>query len=249
MHVLVAVKRVIDALVKVRVKADGSGVETDNVKMGLNPFCEIAVEEAVRMKEAGIATQVTVVSIGDQSVQETLRQALALGADHAFWVQAQKVLEPLNIARILAKVVQRIQPQLVLLGKQSIDGDNNQTGQMLAGLLDWPQATFVSRIQMEQAAATVVREVDGGLQTLRLPLPAVITTDLRLNTPRYPSLPNIMQSKRKPLELLTLTDLGVELQAHQRILKMMTPQTKRTCQQMNTVEELVNKLKNEAKVI
>src|SRR6266568_2247821 len=202
MKILVAVKRVVDFNVKVRVKADGSGVETTNVKMSMNPFDEIAVEEAIRLKEAGTATEIVAVSCGAQACQETLRTALALGADRAILVESDVELQPLAVAKLLKAVVDKELPQLVILGKQAIDDDANQVGQMLAALLDWPQATFASKVEIADGAATVTREIDGGLETLRMKLPAVITTDLRLNEPRYATLPNIMKAKKKPLETL-----------------------------------------------
>ncbi|QIR14084.1 electron transfer flavoprotein subunit beta/FixA family protein [Shewanella aestuarii] len=249
MKILVPVKRVVDANVKVRVKADNSNVDTANLKMALNPFCEIAVEEAVRLKEAGIATEVVVVSIGAKVVQEQLRTAMALGADRAIHVETDEDLVPLSIAKLLNAVQQKEQAQIVLFGKQSIDGDNNQTGQMLAALADLPQATFASEVKVEGESITVTREIDGGLQTLKMPLPAVVTVDLRLNEPRYASLPNIMKAKRKPLETLAVADLGVTLKAHQTVLKVTPPAERQAGIMVSSVEELVEKLRNEAKVI
>jgi electron transfer flavoprotein beta subunit len=249
MKILVPVKRVVDANVKVRVKADNSNVDTANLKMALNPFCEIAVEEAVRLKEAGIATEVVVVSIGAKVVQEQLRTAMALGADRAIHIETDEELVPLSIAKLLNALQQKEQAQMVLFGKQSIDGDNNQTGQMLAALADLPQATFASEITVEGESITVTREIDGGLQTLKMPLPAIVTVDLRLNEPRYASLPNIMKAKRKPLETLAVADLGVTLKAHQTVLKVAPPAERKAGIMVSSVEELVEKLKNEAKVI
>ncbi|QDE30584.1 MULTISPECIES: electron transfer flavoprotein subunit beta/FixA family protein [Shewanella] len=249
MKVLVPVKRVVDANVKVRVKADNTSVETTNLKMALNPFCEIAIEEAVRLKEAGIATEVVVVSVGAKVVQEQLRTAMALGADRAIHIETDEDLVPLSIAKLLKAVQEKEQAQLILFGKQSIDGDNNQTGQMLAALTDMPQATFASEVKVDGDTVTVTREIDGGLQTLKMPLPAIVTVDLRLNEPRYASLPNIMKAKRKPLETLTISDLGVSLKAHQTVLKVTPPVDRKAGIMVSSVEELVEKLKNEAKVI
>jgi len=249
MKVLVPVKRVVDANVKVRVKADHSNVDTANLKMALNPFCEIAVEEAVRLKEAGIATEVVVVSVGSKAVQEQLRTAMALGADRAIHIETDEELVPLSIAKLLLAVQQKEQAQLVVFGKQSIDGDNNQTGQMLAALADMPQATFASEVKVEGDNIVVTREIDGGLQTLTMPLPAVVTVDLRLNEPRYASLPNIMKAKRKPLDVHSVTDLAVTLKAHQTVLKVTPPAERQAGIMVSSVEELVEKLKNEAKVI
>ena len=249
MKILVAVKRVIDANVKARVKADGSGVETANVKMAMNPFCEIAVEEAVRLKEKGAASEIIVVSAGPATSQETLRTALALGADRAIHIEEASDLEPLAVAKLLKAIVEKEQPQLVLLGKQSIDGDNNQTGQMLAGLLGWPQGTFLSKVAIEDGKATVVREIDGGLETLKLDLPAVITTDLRLNEPRFASLPNIMKAKQKKLDNLSVADLGVDIVPRVKTLKVEPPAARQAGVKVASVQELVNKLRNEAKVI
>lgn len=249
MKVLVPVKRVVDANVKVRVKADNTSVDTANLKMALNPFCEIAVEEAVRLKEAGSVTEVVVVSIGTKAVQEQLRTAMALGADRAIHIETDEELVPLSIAKLLLAVQQKEQAELVIVGKQSIDGDNNQTGQMLAALAGMPQATFASELKLEANSATVTREVDGGLQTLTMPLPAVVTVDLRLNEPRYASLPNIMKAKRKPLDVMTITDLGVSLKAHQKVLKVTPPSERKAGIMVASVEELIEKLKTEAKVI
>ncbi|MBY6018185.1 electron transfer flavoprotein subunit beta/FixA family protein [Halomonas denitrificans] len=249
MKILVPVKRVVDANVKVRVKADESAVELANLKMALNPFCEIAVEEAVRLKEQGKASEVVVVCIGPKAAQEQLRTAMALGADRAIQVETEQELVPLSIAKLLNAIVQKEQPELVLLGKQSIDGDNNQTGQMLAALMGAGQATFASEVSVVDGGVQVVREIDGGLQTVSLKLPAVITADLRLNEPRYASLPNIMKAKRKPLEVVSIDDLGVALGEHQKVLKVAAPSERQAGVMVGSVEELVDKLKNEAKVV
>jgi electron transfer flavoprotein beta subunit len=249
MKVLVAVKRVIDANVKVRVKADGTGVETANVKMAMNPFCEIAVEEAIRMKEAGKATEIVAVSCGGAQAQETIRTALAMGADRGIHVQTDAELQPLAVAKLLKAVAAKEQPQIVLLGKQAVDDDCNQTGQMLAGLLGWPQATFASKIVPDGGAATVTREVDAGLETISLKLPAVMTTDLRLNEPRYASLPNIMKAKKKPIEALTPDALGVDVAPRLKVLKVAEPPKRKSGIKVKSVAELVDKLRNEAKVI
>ncbi|MGF1695212.1 electron transfer flavoprotein subunit beta/FixA family protein [Vibrio lamellibrachiae] len=259
MKVLVAIKRVVDPYVKVRVKQDGSGVETNNVKMTMNPFCEIAVEEAVRLKESDAADEVIVVSIGDNTCQEQLRTALALGADRAIHVDTtdvytpgidnQKPIEPLTVAKVLHAIVTKNLCELVLLGKQSIDSDNNQVAQMLAALMDSPQATFASKLEIESDNAVVTREIDGGLEILKVKLPAVISTDLRLNEPRYASLPNIMKAKRKPLDILTLNDLCIEAVSHQEILEVFKPTVREAGVMVESVSELVDKLKNVAKVI
>lgn len=249
MKVLVAVKRVVDFNVKVRVKADQSGVETANVKMAMNPFDEIAVEEAVRMKEAGQAQEIVVVSMGPASVQETLRSALALGADRAILIQTDQELQPLAVAKLLKAMVEKESPQLILLGKQAIDDDSNQTGQMLAALLDWPQATFASKIVLGDNQAVVTREIDGGLETLEVKLPAIITTDLRLNQPRYASLPNIMKAKQKPLINIAAEQLGVDIAPHLKTIKVEPPPLRRGGIKVESVIELVDKLHNEAKVI
>lgn len=249
MKILVAIKRVIDANVKVRVKADNTGVETANVKMSMNPFCEIAVEEAVRLKEQGVASEVIVVSIGNQQSQESLRTALALGADRAILVKSDDAIEPLAVAKVLKNLVDKEQPEMVLLGKQSIDGDNNQTGQMLGALLGWGQGTFASKVEVADGKAQVTREIDGGLQTLDVKLPAIITTDLRLNEPRFASLPNIMKAKRKPLEELAIGDLDVDVAPRTETLKVENPPARKEGIKVETVAELVDKLKNEAKVI
>jgi electron transfer flavoprotein beta subunit len=249
MKVLVTVKRVIDYNVKVRVKSDNSDVDLNNVKMAMNPFCEIAVEEAVRLKEAGVATEVVAVSLGSKACQEQLRTALALGADRAIHVESDDVLESLTVAKLLKKVIDDEQPGLVIMGKQSIDTDNNQTGQMLAALTGFGQGTFASEVKVEGDSAQVTREVDGGLQTVALKLPAIVTTDLRLNEPRYASLPNIMKAKKKPLDVKTPADLGVEIKAHTQLVKVAPPAERQAGIKVSSVEELVEKLKNEAKVI
>ena len=249
MKVLVPVKRVIDAYVKVRVKADGSGVETANVKMSMNPFCEIAVEEAVRLKEAGIASEIVAVSCGVQQSQETIRTALAMGADRGILVTSDQPLEPLGIAKLLKAIVDKEQPEMVILGKQAVDNDNNQTGQMLAALLGWPQGTFASKIERQDGELKVTREIDGGLETLTLKLPAVVTADLRLNEPRYASLPNIMKAKKKPLETMTPEDLGVDVTPRLTTVKVTEPPARQAGVKVADVSELVSKLKNEAKVI
>jgi len=249
MKVLVTVKRVIDYNVKVRVKSDNTDVDLANVKMALNPFCEIAIEEAVRLKEAGTASEVVVVSIGPKTCQEQIRTALALGADRGIQIETEEMPESLSVAKLLAKVVDEEQPGLVIMGKQAIDSDNNQTGQMLAALLDMPQGTFASEVKVDGDKVNVTREVDGGLQTVALNLPAIVTTDLRLNEPRYASLPNIMKAKRKPLDVKTPADLGVELKAHTTLLKVTPPAERQAGIKVSSVDELVEKLKNEAKVI
>jgi len=255
MKVLVPVKRVIDSNVKARVKADQTGVDLANVKMSMNPFDEIAVEEAVRLKEgkehhaAGTATEIVVVSIGVTQAQETIRTALAMGADRGVLVQSDTDLEPLAVAKVLKAVVDEEKPDLVLLGKQSIDGDNNAVGQMLAALLDWPQATFAGKLAIEGGKAVVTREVDGGLQTVSAELPAVVSVDLRLNTPRYASLPNIMKAKKKPLETLTPDALGVSTASTVKTIKVEAPAARGAGIKVKSVAELVEKLKTEAKVI
>ena len=249
MKALVAVKRVVDYNVKVRAKADGSDVELNNVKMAINPFCEIAVEEAVRLKEAGTVEEVVVVSIGEKSCQEQIRTALALGADRGIHVEVDGRVEPLEVAKLLKGVVDQEQPSLVILGKQSIDGDNNQTGQMLGALANMGQGTFASEIKIDGDTIAVTREVDGGLQTLKLNLPAIVTTDLRLNEPRYASLPNIMKAKKKQLDVTTPADLGVELMSHVVQLGVAPPPERAAGIKVEDVAQLVDKLKNEAKVI
>jgi electron transfer flavoprotein beta subunit len=249
MKVLVPVKRVVDYNVKVRVKSDGSGVETANVKMSMNPFDEIAVEEAIRLKEAGVVKEIVAVSIGTSACQETLRTALALGADRAILVETTVETQPLAVARLLEKIAAREEPELVIMGKQAIDDDSNQTGQMLAALLGWSQATFASKLSVEGERALVTREVDGGLETLSVKLPAVITTDLRLNEPRYVTLPNIMKAKKKQMDTLTPETLGVDVSSRLTTLKVSEPEGRSAGQRVKTVDELVDKLKNEAKVI
>lgn len=249
MKILVPVKRVVDFNVKIRVKSDGSGVDLANVKMSMNPFDEIAVEEAVRLKEKGIATEVVAVSCGVAQCQETLRTALALGADRAILVETGETLEPLAVAKLLKALVDKEQPALVILGKQAIDDDCNQTGQMLAALANLPQATFASKVDIADGVATVTREVDGGLETISVKLPAVITTDLRLNEPRYATLPNIMKAKKKPLETLKPADLGVDVTPHVKTLKVTEPPKRGAGVRVPDVATLVTKLRNEAKVI
>lgn len=249
MKVLVAVKRVVDYNVKVRPKADGSDVDLANVKMALNPFCEIAVEEAVRLKEKGVASEVVVVSAGGKACQEQIRTALALGADRGVHVETDVELQPLAIAKLLKAVADKEAARLVILGKQSIDGDNNQTGQMLAALAGMAQGTFASEITVDGDNLQVIREVDGGLQTLTLKLPVVITTDLRLNEPRYASLPNIMKAKKKPLDVLTPEALGVDVSPRIKLIKVEPPAERKAGIKVESVEQLVDKLKNEAKVI
>ena len=249
MKILVPVKRVIDYNVKVRVKADQSGVDLANVKMALNPFCEIAVEEAIRLKEAGVATEVVVVSIGPALAQEQLRTALALGADRAVLLETDQPLESLQVAKLLAKVVATEQPQLVILGKQAIDSDNNQTAQMLAALTGMGQGTFASKVVVADGKVNVTREIDGGLQTVALNLPAVVSTDLRLNEPRYASLPNIMKAKKKPLDVIAADSLGVSLHSQVKVLKVMAPATRQAGVKVDSVDTLIDKLKHEAKVI
>ena len=249
MKILVPVKRVIDAYVSIRVKSDGSGVDTNNVKMSLNPFCEIALEEAIRLKEAGTASEVVLVSVGSADIDTVIRSGLAMGADRAVRVDADNDLEPLAIAKILKHVVEKEEAGLVITGKQSIDGDNNQTGQMLGALAGLPQGTFASVVKAEDGKLNVTREVDGGLQTVSLNLPAIVTTDLRLNEPRYASLPNIMKAKKKPLDVVTPADLGVEVTSHLTLVKVEPPPERSAGIKVASVEELVDKLKNEAKVI
>ena len=249
MKVLTCVKRVVDFNVKVRVKPDASGVETTNVKMSMNPFDEIAVEEAVRLKEKGVASEIVAVSCGPVACQETLRTALALGADRAVLVQADADLQPLAVAKLLAALVRKEAPQLVILGKQAIDDDANQTGQMIAALLDWPQATFASKLDIADGKATVKREIDGGLETVEVTLPAVVTTDLRLNEPRYATLPNIMKAKKKPLETLTPEGLGIDVAPRLKMLKVVEPAKRKGGGRVADVKELVAKLRTEAKVL
>ena len=249
MKILVPIKRVVDYNVKVRPKADESGVDLNNVKMAINPFCEIAVEEAVRLKEAGSATEIIAVTVGAENAQEQLRTALALGADRAILVETDLEVEPLGISKVLKAVVEKESPNLIIMGKQAIDGDNNQTGQMLAALMNYPQATFASELKIEGEKAVVTREVDGGLQTISINLPAVITSDLRLNEPRYASLPNIMKAKQKPLEVIKSDDLGVDLNPRISTLKVSPPPEREAGIIVESVDQLVEKLKNEAKVI
>ena len=249
MKVLVAVKRVVDYNVKVRAKGDGTGVDLNNVKMSINPFCEIAVEEAVRLKEKGVATEVIAVSLGDKAAQEQIRTALALGADRGIMVETAEELQPLAVAKLLQAVVAKEGADLVIVGKQSIDGDNNQTGQMLAALAGMSQGTFASELVIENGTARVTREIDGGLQTIELKLPAVVTTDLRLNEPRYASLPNIMKAKKKQLDTVTPADLGVDVAPRMRVLKVEPPPERKAGIKVGSVAELVEKLRNEAKVI
>ena len=249
MKVLVSVKRVVDYNVKVRVKSDGTGVETANVKMSMNPFDEIAVEEAVRLKEAGVATEIVVVSCGVQACQETLRTALAIGADRAILVETDAELQPLAVAKLLKSICVKEAPQIVILGKQAIDDDSNQTGQMLAALLGWSQATFASKLLVQKDKATVTREVDGGLETLSLKLPAVVTTDLRLNEPRYVTLPNIMKAKKKAMETLKPDALGVDVVPRLQTLKVVEPAKRKAGVKVPDAKSLVDKLRNEAKVI
>ena len=249
MKILTPVKRVLDYNVKARVKADQSGVDLANVKMSMNPFDEIAVEEAVRLKEKGIATEVVAVSIGVQQCQETLRTALAMGADRAILIVTDQDLEPLNAAKVLQKIVEETGPDVVLMGKQAIDGDNGATGQMLAALMGWPQATFASKVEITSGKATVTREIDGGLETLEIELPGVITTDLRLNEPRYASLPNIMKARTKPMETRQLADLGLDLAPHLKVLKVAEPAKRQAGIKVESAAELVSKLKTEAGVL
>jgi len=249
MKILVSVKRVVDFNVKVRVKGDGSGVETANVKMSMNPFDEIAVEEAVRLKEAGAASEIVVVSCGVQACQETLRTALAIGADRAILVQTDVELQPLAVAKLLKALADKEKPSLVILGKQAIDDDSNQTGQMLAALLRWPQATFASKLKMGEGKAEVTREVDGGLETISIRLPAVVTTDLRLNEPRYVTLPNIMKAKKKTLETLKPEALGVDVSPRLSTLKVVEPSKRKSGVKVPDAKALVDKLRNDAKVL
>ena len=249
MKIVVPIKRVVDYNVKVRPLGDQSDVDLNNVKMSMNPFCEIAIEEAVRLKEAGTATEVIAVTVGKTDSQEQLRTALALGADRAILIECEELLEPLSIAKALSKVIQEEDPKLVILGKQAIDGDNNQTGQMLAGLLNYAQATFASKVIIEDDAAVVTREIDGGLQTIKIKLPAIVTTDLRLNEPRYASLPNIMKAKKKELDIRSIGDLGIDASSRTELLCVELPPERQAGIKVESVEELLNKLKTEAKVI
>ena len=249
MKILVPVKRVVDYNVKVRAKADESGPDLSNAKMAINPFCEIAIEEAVRLKEAGKAEEVIAVSVGTSASQEQLRTSLALGADRAILVETEIEVEPLGVAKILKEVVNKENPDLIILGKQAIDDDSNQTGQMLASLLGIAQGTFASEVNISEGSVEVTREIDGGLQTVNLNLPAIVTTDLRLNEPRYASLPNIMKAKKKPLETITTDDLGVDASPRLTTLKVANPPEREAGVKVESVDELVDKLKNEAKVI
>jgi|TARA_B110000858_G_C17755555_1_gene451894 electron transfer flavoprotein beta subunit len=249
MKILVPVKRVVDYNVKVRPKSDESGVDLNNVKMSLNPFCEIAIEEAVKLKEAGKAEEIIAVTVGTAASQEQLRTTLALGADRAILIETDIDVEPLGISKLLKAIVEKESPDLIILGKQAIDGDNNQTGQMLGALLGYPQATFASEVNLEGDKAVVTREVDGGLQTLSINMPAIITTDLRLNEPRYASLPNIMKAKSKPLDVIPAEDLGVDITPRMTTLKVSLPPQREAGVMVETVDDLLDKLKNEAKVI
>jgi electron transfer flavoprotein beta subunit len=249
MKILVGVKRVVDAYVRVRVKADGSGVDLDNAKMAINPFCEIAVEEAIRMKEAGVADEVVAVSIGPKTAQEQLRTALALGSDRGILVETDAEVQPLAVAKILKALMEKEQADLIILGKQSIDSDNNQVGQMLAALTNLPQGTFASKAEMKDGKIQITREIDGGEQTVLLDLPAIITTDLRLNEPRYASLPNIMKAKKKPIDTLTPDELSIDISSKLKTLSVAPPPERSAGVKVESIEELVNKLKTEAKVI
>ena len=249
MKILVPIKRVVDYNVKVRPKADESGVDLNNVKMAINPFCEIAVEEAVRLKESGSAEEIIAVTVGASNAQEQLRTALALGADKAILIETDLEAQPLAIAKALKSIVEKESPDLVIMGKQAIDGDNNQTGQMLAALLGYPQATFASELKISDRKAEVTREVDGGLQTILIDLPAIVTSDLRLNEPRYASLPNIMKAKQKPLEVINAEEIGVDMNPRISTIKVSPPPEREAGIIVESVEELVEKLKNEAKVI
>ena len=249
MKILVPIKRVVDYNVKVRPMADNSDVDLNNAKMSVNPFCEIALEEAVRIKEAGNAEEVIAVTVGKTQSHEQLRTALALGADRAILVESDSLLEPLAISKVLKKLVEEEQPDLIILGKQAIDGDNNQTGQMLAAMLDYPQATNASEVSLDENNVTVTREIDGGLQTLKLSKPAIVTTDLRLNEPRYASLPNIMKAKKKELNIMSIADLGVDVNPRTELLSVELPPSRDAGIIVESVEDLVDKLKNEAKVI
>lgn len=249
MRCLVAIKRVVDPYVHVRVKSDGSGVDIDNVKMAMNPFDEIAVEEAVCLKEKGVVSEVKVLSIGGEKCQEILRQSLAIGADSATLIRCEQNLSPLHVAKIIAKFADTYKPEIVILGKQSIDGDNNQTGQMLSALLDCGQATFVSRVDLQDKKVVVDREVDEGIETIELDLPVVITTDLRLNEPRYATLPNVMKAKSKPLEVINIEDFDLSLESKLEMLEVSAPEVRTKGEMVADVSELIDKLKNEAKVI
>ena len=249
MKILVPIKRVVDYNVKVRPLSDNSNVDLNNVKMAVNPFCEIALEEAVRLKESGKATEVVAISVGKSDSQEQLRTALALGADRATLIETDAILEPLAISKVLQKVVEDEKPDLIILGKQAIDGDNNQTGQMLAALLDYPQATNASEVVINDSSVSVTREIDGGLQTLELTIPAIITTDLRLNEPRYASLPNIMKAKKKELNIMPASDMDIDINSRTELLSVELPPSRDAGIMVETIDDLVDKLKNEAKVI
>ena len=249
MKILVPIKRVVDYNVKVRPLSDNSNVDLNNVKMAVNPFCEIALEEAVRIKESGKATEVIAISVGKTDSQEQLRTALALGADRATLIETESLLEPLAIAKVLQQIINDEKPDLVILGKQAIDGDNNQTGQMLGALLDYPQATNASEIDLNDSTVNVTREIDGGLQTLELTLPAIVTTDLRLNEPRYASLPNIMKAKKKELNIISVSEMGIDVNSRTELLSVELPPTREAGVVVETIDDLVDKLKNEAKVI
>ena len=249
MKVVVPVKRVIDANIKVRVKADRSGVELNNVKMAMNPFCEIAVEESIRMKESGAAEEIVVVAAGPQQSQETIRTALAMGADRGILIQTDVPLEPLAVSKLLKSVIEREQPGLVMMGKQAVDNDNNQTGQMLSAMLNWSLGTFVSNIEIKDDSFEVVREVDGGLETVSLSKPSVITVDLRLNEPRYASLPNIMKARRKPIETLTPDELGVDVTPRVEVVEVNEPPNRQAGIKVSSAAELIEKLRDEAKVL
>ena len=248
MKILVPIKRVVDYNVKVRPLSDNSNVDLNNVKMAVNPFCEIALEEAVKLKESGQASEVVAISVGKTESQEQLRTALALGADRAILVETDELLEPLAIAKVLKKIVDDEKPELIILGKQAIDGDNNQTGQMLGALLDYPQATNASEVSISDSSITVTREIDGGLQTLELKIPSIVTTDLRLNEPRYASLPNIMKAKKKELNVIPVVDLGLDLSSRTELLSVELPPSREAGIMVETVDDLIDKLKNEAKV-
>ena len=249
MKILVSVKRVVDYNVKIKIKSDNSGVDLENIKMAMNPFDEIAVEEAVRLKEKNICKEITVISVGSQKSEETIRTALAMGADKGILVETNEDMQPLEVAKILNEIVKKNNPNLVLMGKQAIDDDSNQTGQMLAALLGWPQGTFVSKLEINSQEINVTREIDGGLETLTIKLPAVVTTDLRLNEPRYASLPNIMKAKQKPIERIKLNNLNVDTKQRIKILEVTEPQKKKAGIKVKDVEELISKLHNDEKVI
>ncbi|PPR43618.1 MAG: Electron transfer flavoprotein subunit beta [Alphaproteobacteria bacterium MarineAlpha6_Bin2] len=249
MKILVSVKRVVDYNVKIKIKSDNSGVDLENIKMAMNPFDEIAVEEAVRLKEKNICKEITVISVGSQKSEETIRTALAMGADKGILVETNEDMQPLEVAKILNEIVKKNNPDLVLMGKQAIDDDSNQTGQMLAALLGWPQGTFVSKLEINSQEINVTREIDGGLETLTIKLPAVVTTDLRLNEPRYASLPNIMKAKQKPIERIKLNNLNVDTKQRIKILEVTEPQKKKAGIKVKDVEELISKLHNDEKVI